>query len=301
MAINITGHRFPNASFARHGILLAPLTRHFQAMWGAHFVPDRQSLKVSTPKGTEYRLYPNVNGSHSDPHIVYYMARNVDTGLIEFMVGGFNWPDIFALYADDYANLALDFFTYSGITGEEADYEISSKLVGWLAMHGEFGEALSTVGDSWYQAVTSKEFWLTTVFSMVTRGVFKAALRTPNVPTSGSGGPPALPPGAGNTIRRSPPPPPTPVKTSRAPIHQNQPPSAGAGRTQTMSAAQIRLLRTADDILHQEPIRTSHVLQQPTVFRLVANSENAVPVRFVGTNVPAEMLEKMTKFIGESD
>ena len=40
--------------------------------------------------------------------------------------------------------------------------------------------------------------------------------------------------------------------------------------------------------------------QQP-FFRLVANSENAVPVRFVGTNVSAEMLEKMTKFIGESD
>ncbi len=396
MSINISGHRFPNASFARHGILLAPLARHFKALWGVDFVPDRQYLKVSTPKGTEYRLYPNVNGAHSDPHIVYYMAHNVNTGLTEFMVGGFNWPDIFAMYADDYANLALDFFTYSGITGDEADYEISSKLVGWLAMHGEFGEALSTVGDSWYQAVTSKEFWVTTIFTMMTRGVFKVALRTPKLPTSGSGGPPALPPGAGNTIKRSPPPPPgrppapqspstqtikrspppppTPVKTSRGPIHPNQAPSAIAGRTQPMSAAQIRLLRTADDILHQNPIRTSHVLQQPTIFRhivrnppaevlvarirrsgslrysegatahygpgaytypagyragsavyvdvevsvgvaveritvrgqqpffrLVANSENAVPVRFVGTNVSAEMLEKMTKFIGESD
>lgn len=319
MGINISGHRYPSAHFALHGITLLPIAKLYEMTKGlADGIPDtRKHLLVKTAAGTHYRLYPNTSQSQSDPHVAYYMAYNVSSSRTEYVVGGLNWPDIFAVEADNYARAAQNF--YNAVSGSESEYELASKLVTYYMMKGQPGTAARMLGRAWLEALQDPDFWIqigvsagmSKAANVVANAVLnKVAERTANIASKtlvhSPPPPPTLPPSPSKTIIRSPPPPPIPKPSpyspppiirspppppprptkgapappfqpkQNAPLHPNQPPPISSGRVAPETAALVRLRHTADNLLDKSIVRTSSVLNRPTVFRHVVTGD--VPV-----------------------
>ncbi len=245
----VTGDRYPTDANPFDDIVIMLFAERLGLLRGlSSGVPDvSRYLTVTTSVGVTYRLFPNCRNHRSNPTVVYYAAYNVNARRVDYAVGP-RFVQRFDSRSTLFVAAAGNFF---GFTGHVSDYEVTSAMVGYFVMRGEFGRAFRALGQSWLQALQSPDWWAVAApasAAALPRTPRPAAPRNPSGTnrSSGSGG------SGGSGGQHRPP---------------NSPPPPAAGNTPPLTPALARLHRTRANRLNAHVERTSYVLDRPQTFR----------------------------------